>query len=299
MSRQRPEAPAWIPDWKDPDAYAAFTTRDDLAWQFLRRNPEYQSDWALYESVPTFWPDGGGKTPKLSGRSFADWAEMIYYYATPPGRPGETLEEYKVRMAGASYSVTNLEDGLCRKWGVMSLAPPEQFSVFLNPYDNEYPVVGCDEDVFVMRHHHMPEPYKVVPDGYLFDKYSPPHRAIASVFSADPESIEAPPNVVPIWFSLDHNLKSQLDEALEILKEARRELDNKPGHRKPPSVATLVTALRVYDAWLARTPHIEIQAVLDRLGPHNTAGTTRETARDLRTAQAMIKSGYRKLIGLD
>jgi hypothetical protein len=35
-----------IPDWRNPDAYPKQHTRLEWAWEFLRRNPMYQSDWA-------------------------------------------------------------------------------------------------------------------------------------------------------------------------------------------------------------------------------------------------------------
>lgn len=254
----------------------------------------------MYESVPYYWPDHGGKTPKGSGRSFQPWAEMIYYWADPPGRPDETLEEYERRMQGTDYEVTNLESGLCRKWGIMLLKPPEEAWGQLIPYGEKFPIVGGDEDVFVIRHYNLPDPYKIVPDGFLFGKYQSPIRAIASIYPADDDALENPPNVVPIWFSLDHSLKAQLDEALAALKKLRKELDAKAtSYNSAPSVATLVKALRVHDARLTGAKHEEIQAALDPIGAFNTAGTVRDTSRDLKLAKEMIESGYRKLIGMD
>jgi Proteobacterial transcriptional regulator-like domain len=43
-------APKWLPDWWKPSQYPdpskAEVTRLDWAWQFLRRNPEYQQLWS-------------------------------------------------------------------------------------------------------------------------------------------------------------------------------------------------------------------------------------------------------------
>ena len=43
-------APKWLPDWRKPSQYPdpskAEVTRLDWAWQFLRRNPEYQQLWS-------------------------------------------------------------------------------------------------------------------------------------------------------------------------------------------------------------------------------------------------------------
>ena len=39
--------------WRDPQAYAFVTgaTADEIAWEFLRRNPQYQRDFAASGSV--------------------------------------------------------------------------------------------------------------------------------------------------------------------------------------------------------------------------------------------------------
>lgn len=40
-------APDWLPDWRDPEAYpeANAMSLKQWAWQFLRRNPDYQADF--------------------------------------------------------------------------------------------------------------------------------------------------------------------------------------------------------------------------------------------------------------
>jgi hypothetical protein len=40
--------PAWLPNWRDPSQYPndKASQRLDWAWQFLRRNPDYQQMWA-------------------------------------------------------------------------------------------------------------------------------------------------------------------------------------------------------------------------------------------------------------
>lgn len=328
MACDDPRPPVWIPDWREPAAYSELTTRGDLAWQFLRRNAEFQADWAYYASVPEFWPDGGGKTPKITGRGFDPAAPMIYYYATPPGLPDETLEEYEARMVGGSFSVTNLEDGLCRKWGVKRIASPATSCFRLEPYDDPFPVVDAWRDVLFIDHVPSGEQqYRVLEEGYLLDPFSHPQRAVASIFPVDIEKGFSPNSLVPIWFSLDRSLKDQIDEALAQLILLREEAKNReaeiregypdplgnemqeverPTRTKGPyrstrSARTLVTALRVYDAILTGAKHDEIQEVIDHecFGATNKFGITRDTPRDLRFAREMIKSEYRTLIGLN
>ncbi len=54
--------PDWLPDWKDPTAYPnpKDTTTEQWAWEFLRRNPEYQSDYVLWKEAHegSYQPEG-------------------------------------------------------------------------------------------------------------------------------------------------------------------------------------------------------------------------------------------------
>lgn len=119
--------PAWLPDWTDPQTYTDHG--DDMAawaWEFLRRNPEYQADFAHYMSVPWCYPGGypeGGRTPKVaSPTSPADDDEMIYFDREPPAaNPSETFGEY-VRRTGREPE--RLETALLKKWRMEILRDP-------------------------------------------------------------------------------------------------------------------------------------------------------------------------------
>lgn len=116
--------PEWLPDWTKPEAYPDHGENASAwAWEFLRRNPEYQKDFADYMSVPWCYPNGGGKTPKLQRNTYpADDDEMIYFYADPPAAsPSETVGEYRLRT-GAEPS--RLETALLHKWGLIQLNDP-------------------------------------------------------------------------------------------------------------------------------------------------------------------------------
>lgn len=62
-SNRRPPAPAarpppWLPDWRDASAYEALKGVESAhwAWQFLRRNPEYQTAWKTVSEARAFVP---------------------------------------------------------------------------------------------------------------------------------------------------------------------------------------------------------------------------------------------------
>lgn len=117
-----------IPDWRDAAAYpSCFDDWDTYrwAWEFLRRNRDYQNDYAYYMSLPD-WTEEYGKTGKLSGRSFRPYEPMAYRYCNPPSLPGETGEAYEARMesAGIDFEHEPLEEYLMGKWGIGVLIDP-------------------------------------------------------------------------------------------------------------------------------------------------------------------------------
>lgn len=50
----------WRPDWRDPEQYPdpESTSMLQWAWEFLRRNPEYQKDYERWAALPTVYSDG-------------------------------------------------------------------------------------------------------------------------------------------------------------------------------------------------------------------------------------------------
>ncbi|MCC4114658.1 DUF2285 domain-containing protein [Aromatoleum toluclasticum] len=116
-----------FPNWRDAVAYPS--SFDDWplmkwVWEFLRRNAEYQEDFARYASFPEYTDDG--KTGKLQGTAIRIWEPMCYRYSDPPALLGETGEQYLSRMEAAGLEFTELPLGeyLTGKWGIDSLLNP-------------------------------------------------------------------------------------------------------------------------------------------------------------------------------
>lgn len=102
--------PDWLPDCRDEGAYPAphDLNLTSWAWQFLRRNPEYQrnvADWhELCKSSPT-----PGFLPSLD-------EDTRFWVADPPFKPGETYEEYWKRVK-IHRGIKPLRKVLREKWG--------------------------------------------------------------------------------------------------------------------------------------------------------------------------------------
>jgi Family of unknown function (DUF6499) len=54
LKKKPPKKPEWLPDWKDESKYPDPKNADGRvwAWEFLRRNPEYQRLWKKYAKLP-------------------------------------------------------------------------------------------------------------------------------------------------------------------------------------------------------------------------------------------------------
>lgn len=84
--------PEWLPDWQDEGAYPK---PEDLslklwAWQFLRRNPDYQEDQARWRKLV----DGLENSNDLPEPE----EDMRFWVFEPPAEPGEKFNEYRKRV---------------------------------------------------------------------------------------------------------------------------------------------------------------------------------------------------------
>ncbi|MDQ3582360.1 MAG: DUF2285 domain-containing protein [Pseudomonadota bacterium] len=55
--------PPWLPDWKDESAYPEKLAPEFWAWEFLRRNAEYQEDYGVFSNLP--YADNGNEEHRL------------------------------------------------------------------------------------------------------------------------------------------------------------------------------------------------------------------------------------------
>jgi hypothetical protein len=92
-----------IHDWTDEQYYIELkdeTNPTRWAWEFLRRNPEYQADYRRFVEYPDYDKDGQDvKNGKWKGTIWhgAKFYIDAFHYTDPPANIGETYEEYKSR----------------------------------------------------------------------------------------------------------------------------------------------------------------------------------------------------------
>lgn len=108
-----------IANWKNEGEYPKWGSASmrRFAWEFLRRNPEYQKDWADYldscrRIIPSYEPHA------LSGESDNDLLEehLDYFRYEPPRLDGED-ENAWIDRVGRGSRIT-LHSWYAKKWGL-------------------------------------------------------------------------------------------------------------------------------------------------------------------------------------
>ncbi len=104
--------PDWLPDWKDPKAYPE---PDDLslgqwAWQFLRRNAEYQTDFGKWHELLDGLDDPKRRLPTID-------QDLSFFVCDPPASDGETYATYRKRVGGRWLGDKALYFHLGEKYG--------------------------------------------------------------------------------------------------------------------------------------------------------------------------------------
>jgi hypothetical protein len=240
--------PAWLPDWRDEKNYEDHgDDHEAWAWECLRRDPEYQEDYARWAALPDTDKAEDGQTV-WSGKTalgIGGFTPMAFCHAEEPAlNPEETAGEYEKRTGIWPEA---LYVHLCRKWGMID---PH------DPADSNSP----DWDTAGEATREMP-PYSIpfiddlsVISGFKRGYEDRAGRLLYAWWPADFDSYIGP------WaFDLRFNIEDQIDLVREILKERQDELKrgddifgidpieivSRPSKK---GISTIQTDLRILDA---------------------------------------------------
>jgi hypothetical protein len=292
--------PAWIPNWRDLSAYTKlhieyvwpdeqppgesvspaeeviFLPIEEWPWQvwvweFLRRNAEYRADYERFTALPTFRP-GGGKTPKLSGRSPMLTDDMAFRYCDPPALPGETVEQYWARLDGKVVAEMALEEHLMEKWCITTPADPTK--------DDGYRILVPDIE---MPPYHL-QIAKLIDDSGYVSPLPPPDE----------------PEHVTLRFDLRYGIDAQLGRAKEILLFWKAHLENGPmpypldQKQVKLHIPKFPEYLRAFDAAWTGTNLYEIG---ETLYPHKELESAKDAAGyAVNAGKDLINGGYKDII---
>lgn len=277
-------APHWLPDWSDDSAYPV--NYDDWplyrwGWEFLRRNAEYQSDYAHFAAIPDCWPDTGTKTPKWSCKSMmGDWS-MEFRYCDPPALPGETYREYWKRNDGCVIEEMPFEAYLMGKWSISHVPDPANNDGF------KYVTFDLEMPPYILRI----DPPSAVP-GYVSPMPDPDEEG-----------------QVTLRFDVRFNIERQIEEAGLILHdELERMRDGALGaiaggfkrvRANLPNKIKLPIYLRAFDADLSGVGPRELAGKIcptKRNSPDSLRSADEEARRAIRAGKSLVDMGYKNLL---
>lgn len=103
-------------DWRSSADYATCgeLTRDQWAWEFLRRNPDYQSDYAGFIEIWRALEAEYGAPPQ---RDFQRWKQDPRAYGPLPGAASNSLDEATGELCVVDDERVLIECWMGARWG--------------------------------------------------------------------------------------------------------------------------------------------------------------------------------------
>lgn len=255
--------PDWLPNWRDESAYEDHG--DDLeawAWECLRRDPEYQADYARWAALPDtmICEDGQSCLSPKFDLAVGDWTPMKFCHSDSAAITGdETAGQYETRTG--IWPCETLYVYLSRKWGMVQPCDPASS----NPPDWD-----CAGDAT----REMP-PYSIpeFDDSFSISGFNVGYedRKGRLLYAWWPSDHDA---YLSCWaFDLRFNIDDQIDLVREILKERQNEekLGDETFGKEPLTVigrpsrkgrSTLQTDIRILDAKWSAASDGEVIAAL-------------------------------------
>lgn len=288
--------PSWLSDWRDDGAYEDHG--DDLdawGWECLRRNPEYQADYARWAALPDteIAEDGQSIWSAKTRLNIGEYTPMAFCHGPSPARsPEETAREYEGRTG---IWPDTLYVHLCQRWGMLnpidpaSDSPPDwhaqgEVAREMPPYN-----ISNFDDTFAISGWRL---------GYEENKGR-------LLFAWWPEGYD---KYLSKWaFDLRLNIDDQVDLVRDLLKEMQAEAkcaepvfdeDLIEIVRRPSAkgISTLRTDLRILDAKWSGASNAEIVTVLfgeTKNLPYDDGGQYEATQR--KAMEQKIKDSMRRI----
>lgn len=226
---------SWRPNWRDLNT-GVYPDHEDLrswGWEFLRRNPEYQRDYAQWSALPdTENADDGVSVLSAKYRDAICMADAMSFYpcsADSPSLEGESVEQYEKRTGHVVERT--LRQSLENKWCVSRL---------VDPADECAPSFCGDVDVPPFGVDWMPSEFIQARSVYAENIVE---RALCASW---PKEIDE--DVVAYGFDLSIAIDPQIEIVRAVLREMQKERDIKPVTHPGSHKGTYETLLRILDA---------------------------------------------------
>ena len=245
--------------WRDPDdyAYTGELSREQWAWEFLRRNPEYRRDWEQFWATWQALEADYGRPPN---RDFQRWKKDPRAYVRDEQCRQIDEDEVGVGCAGEEGKIL-IECWIGAKWGFYKFP--------LSPY------------------RFMPK----VPDELLWRE---PDTDAVRVTDKEREYLAGTDGKLALGFDLTLPLTLQLEEARHFLAAEQSRLARAgelPPRTVKASAADWTLCLRILDAERDGVPD---RVVLDTLSP--SRDTHPRLTRLHEEAHRLSNGAYRRIL---
>lgn len=228
--------PHWLPDWKLESEYPTRDTkRRQLAWEFLRRNPHYQADYA-----------------RLMAQPYYQWQKEIIHVPGKglvfPKSPEPPLPEIYMHQIASKYGFAG--------GAVYDPADPHAYShpqFVLDGYATEFMASSALEHVFEGIGELLNQP-----DELSRQMLKSHLKSLKAIHKRRDAELHRRPFV---RFDLERPFTPQLEKAWRLLTSLREER-KQPVEQRKPRKGNFRDYLRILDARTCGAPYAEIAAVI-------------------------------------
>jgi hypothetical protein len=233
------------PDWKNEEDYEHVTIEtigaDGVAWEFLRRNQAYQTDYeALRNGTVT---DAEGNPPQAVKPGIFLHGPKTGFFV-PPLKPDQGHRAWLSEEPGRR--ILSPADYLATKWKVDALCDPQKSALELKP---EFTV---------------PQHPRIITEFDDLDELE------AASDPGEDQEVDVPiplsPNNIVVVFSLNEKITPQWKRIRENLVALQSDYSISDGHKSTssPKWTAWISALRAWDSMLvaAELPNNERAAIL-------------------------------------
>jgi hypothetical protein len=227
-----------MPDWKNKEDYAYTSSLKPEGWafEFLRRNKEYQTDYKRLEKAhQTLTKKYGPQSKETKSKWYAD---PLFWHYEPDLFPGEKYNEWVDRAVhqGVEPQRTKLHEHVSNKWGLRSFPPNPSHPAYSPPQFSETGAFPLFPDYHRVGEFFEGDYPKTGPNGE-------PHW----ITGAGPYRQKH--GYAIVVFQLDLRLDPQLDILKKKLRETQQQQE-KAGHIKPLKKYTPVKVIDVFVRYL-------------------------------------------------
>jgi hypothetical protein len=283
----------WPPNWKNRGEYPHpdKTSMEQWAWEFLRRNLDYQKDYEEYRKNPKDFPYDTSSDPqhpkvfeeheknRIDSLQKSPKPEHLKAFEEYEKNPEDSLNDSYLKFLNLYYDERKSRYTLAYRWGIVTMVDPSEpdplNAVFSGKVDEDLYPPGSKDNMITPGKPHPQDSIFLEKPGVVL--YPPKHSDYEdyeedkgeedeNIFTEEWSlSLSGRLGEVPVVFDLKRPLPQQLDLAKITLKELKNKWEEELG-LEALSISThphlYTDYLRVLDAQEAGAKYTEMASTI-------------------------------------